>query len=312
MDKTIFTIKEDRTESFRLTLREIVTYLTNTFGISQTALSKEILHMNESSLRSLLEVSRGKGIKRSTLCKCYILYMLKEGNLKEDYLLFFKGERAKSIIDEIDIAGFKKKLKDFSLSNETSSSKENTITHETISPTSDETNVSEIINEEHSTIINNFIDFLKSLPIQYYELSVQNKKFGEYFIINYVYDTKKKPETIVAIALNQEINNIEKSKTSSTRKKELEIIEETLDTADIFWFFHYKKTTQKQFDNYIHVIPGLISKTLIEAIDNYEKIRIIYRGSKTKLGKILTDTDNIKKCNYKVDWLSTFTVPTSE
>ena len=74
-----------------------------------------------------------------------------------------------------------------------------------------------------------------------------------------------------------------------------------MDTADIFWFFHHKETTQKQFDNYIQAVPGLIYKTLIEAINDYGEIRIIYKGPKTKLGKVLTNTENIKKCNYKVD-----------
>ena len=312
MNNTIFTIKEGLSESFRKTLYEIVTYLNSSFGISKTTLSREILDMSESSLRSLITTVRKKGIKYNTFRQCYILYMLKEGNSPENYLDLFEGEYAARTIDEINITDYQNKLESYSPVNKTSSfiAEDNTPTSEIISDTSDETNVPEI-NEGRESIIDNFMDFFKSLPIQCYELNVQKKKYGEYFIINYVYDTKKEPETIVVIALNQEINNTEKRKTSSIRKKELEIIEETLDTADIFWFLHYKKTTQKQFDNYIQAVPKLIYKTLIEAINDYNKIRIIYGGPKTKLCYIKSEYLTHIKYNYNFDGIFKFTITNS-
>ncbi len=315
---------------FRETINEIAEQICKQYMINNKSLAEEVLGFNsESSLRSLKERERKGGLKIDTVKTCYILFLLKDKKSHEKYLEFFENpEQVKHIVENINIKDYEEKLLKFAYpkNNYSTSLTENTQPADTLSDTPDEsilqtadnqnTGKESVTTTQEPPIINNFKNYLKDVLGNKYELTIEQIKYAQYFILKCTNKKNNKFKTIVVIALKQILDTFEPDLPEIDNyeiyEEEIEIIKETLNNADYFWFFHHEKTSQEKFDAYIADVPELSSKTLIETVTIDNNTYILHCRDTSKFIKKLKQDDRVEEGDLQLNGLLLFEFPTSD
>lgn len=330
MAKLTIPFSNNLSGKFRETISKIAVQICSEHMITNASLAEKVLGFNsESSLRSLKRTERKDGIEIDTVRACYILFLLENRESGEEYFKFFESpEQVKHIVEDVKIEDYEKKLQMLSYLKNNYSTNLTEITQlaDTLSNTPDEsilqtadnknTEKESVTTTQEPPIINNFKNYLKDVLGNKYELTIEQIKYAQYFILKCTNKKNNKFKTIVVIALKQILDTFEPDLPEIDNyeiyEEEIEIIKETLNNADYFWFFHHEKTSQEKFDAYIADVPELSSKTLIETVTIDNNTYILHCRDTSKFIKKLKQDDRVEEGDLQLNGLLLFEFPTSD